>query len=137
MATRKHYLSETYDLYEKHLKLTQDTTKNAWERSLALGVVCHFLGDYFCKYHAKKPYTFSGLYLHLMYELKLHIKVIMALCLKGIRCDHFLPDLNSFDNQKSEVADCVVATERKEAGRFIEGDSLLVAMIEDYLVKVE
>jgi hypothetical protein len=72
MANLKHHFEETFPVFYTHMQAAQNTALSTRERSLALGVACHFLCDYFCKYHAKQPYRSANIVLHLYYELKLH-----------------------------------------------------------------
>lgn len=78
-AVRKHSYEETKGLYRCYLKKAKNTRNSQWQRSKALGVVCHFLCDYFCMYHGKKPYNEKTLISHLFYETLLHIKLLEVL----------------------------------------------------------
>lgn len=71
----KHQVSDTYDLYLEYLNKAKDSTLNRKERSEALGIAIHFICDYFCKYHSRKPFADRNLFFHFCYELWLHYHV--------------------------------------------------------------
>lgn len=72
MVFLKHQFAHTYDLFCDQVNIVMDDSKTDQERSVALGVVSHFLCDYFCKVHAKKPYNEYSLWKHFWYEWELH-----------------------------------------------------------------
>jgi len=83
-AFRNHYYEDTKSIYKCYQKKAGNPENTDRQRSMALGVVCHFLCDYFCKYHAKLPYTKQSMFLHTLYEVVLHIKIKNILIKKNI-----------------------------------------------------
>ena len=74
-----HYLESTCDDLEKYVNQSQNQNLSPNQRILSLGIVCHFLSDYFCKYHAFSYYKKQSIIKHLFYELKLHIQLMYLL----------------------------------------------------------
>jgi len=70
-----HFWDESKTDYESYLVKANDRQLNSIQRSEALGVVCHFMCDYFCKYHTIPKYKEIQDYRHFMYEAMLHIKM--------------------------------------------------------------
>jgi hypothetical protein len=79
LAVRKHSYEATLGVYRCYQKKAKNLRNTEWKRSMALGVVCHFLCDYFCMYHGKKPYSEKSMLAHLCYETLLHIKILVVL----------------------------------------------------------
>lgn len=71
----KHQFAHTYDLFCDQVNIVMDDSQSDQERSVALGVVSHFLCDFFCKFHAKKPYNEASLWEHFWYEYALHAAI--------------------------------------------------------------
>lgn len=72
----KHHFSMTYTICQHYLDQVENNKLTNKERSLALGIVCHFLCDYFCKFHAMPPYNEASIVNHICYELKLHFHIL-------------------------------------------------------------
>jgi len=70
-----HFYEDTISVYKCFQKKAGNPENTDMERSMALGVVCHFICDYFCKYHAKTPYTKQSMVIHMLYETLLHFKM--------------------------------------------------------------
>lgn len=68
-----HYVEHTLEYVKVHSKMIQDQTIPTNQRFISLGIICHFLSDYFCTYHALAPYKNRSMLRHLFYELKLHV----------------------------------------------------------------
>lgn len=83
-ASRKHFYEDTRSVYKCFLMKAMNPAGSDRERSMASGVVCHFLCDYFCKYHAKMPYIQYSMILHTLYEMVLHVKIKNILLKKNI-----------------------------------------------------
>jgi len=79
LSQTNHYLECTYADLEKYVKQSQDQNLSSNQRILSLGIVCHFLSDYFCTYHAFPYYKKQSIIKHLFYELKLHIQLTYLL----------------------------------------------------------
>jgi len=73
LSREKHHYETTRLVFIKSLKDAGNLNLSKRERSIALGVACHFICDYFCKFHAKTPYNETMSLSHLEYELKLHL----------------------------------------------------------------
>ncbi len=71
----KHNYQETRHFYFEHLEVAKNNHLSINQRSVALGVISHFICDYFCKYHTKDVYAKKSLYHHFIYEFKLHIYI--------------------------------------------------------------
>jgi hypothetical protein len=71
-----HYWDESKSDVEHYLAKAKDRQRSDIERSKALGVVCHFMCDYFCKYHTLQPYRQITDWRHFMYEAMLHIRLV-------------------------------------------------------------
>lgn len=74
-----HYPEFTLDYIKEHTRIIQDHSIPTYKRSLSLGIICHFLSDYFCTYHALEPYKSRSTLQHLVYELKLHFRISYCL----------------------------------------------------------
>lgn len=68
-----HYYEEGYSLFMDELSelVTDEKYGNVKDFSLKLGVILHFVADFFCYAHNNKVYK-RNLWSHLNYELKLH-----------------------------------------------------------------
>jgi len=120
-ASRNHFYEDTKSIYKCYLMKAGNPQRSDRERSMALGVVCHFLCDYFCKYHAKLPYTRQSMIRHLWYEFILHMKIVDILFRKSIG---FLRS-NEFSVFESEAG--------KNAGKnAVEGSFDLPGMLHKY-----
>jgi hypothetical protein len=71
-----HYYAESKPDCDRYLAKANNETLSDLERSEALGVVCHFMCDYFCKYHSIQPYKQDVGINHFMYEAKLHFMLV-------------------------------------------------------------
>lgn len=67
-----HYYKDSKPDYEKHLIRANNQNLSDSERSESLGVVCHFICDYFCKYHSVEPYKNVVGIRHFIYEAQIH-----------------------------------------------------------------
>lgn len=67
-----HTVEGSSNPYKQHIRKSQDTTLSSAKRMISLGVMCHFLCDYFCIYHAKEEFINRSIVPHLLYEFKLH-----------------------------------------------------------------
>ena len=68
-----HYYAESKPDCKHYLIRSSDQNLSDSERSEALGVVCHFICDYFCKYHSIQPYKEDVGVKHFMYEAQIHL----------------------------------------------------------------
>lgn len=68
-----HTIEGSSKSYKHHIKKSQDITVSSSKRMMSLGIMCHFLCDYFCIYHAKEEFINRSIIPHILYELKLHL----------------------------------------------------------------
>ena len=73
LSRKKHHYDTTRLVFLESLKDAGNINLSKRERSVALGVACHFICDYFCIFHAKIPYNEASILSHLGYEIKLHL----------------------------------------------------------------
>lgn len=67
----KHHYDLTQNYVKEHAKILQDPSTSRRQQLISLGIICHFLSDYFCTYHVRNPYKDAHIFSHLLYELKL------------------------------------------------------------------
>ena len=96
MVFLKHQLDSTGELFLQQLEIVTDTNNSSARRSIALGVVTHFICDYFCKYHSKRPYNEYSKWHHFWYEWQLHWVVANDLATLRLLFDH---DIAAMENQ--------------------------------------
>ena len=70
-----HHWDESRSDYEHYLARAKDGRLGSIERSEALGIVCHFMCDYFCKFHTIQPYRQIQDHRHFLYEAMLHVRL--------------------------------------------------------------
>jgi len=80
--------------YRHHIKKVRDINLSNSKRILSLGVMCHFICDFFCVYHAKESYKKQSILRHLFYELKLHFVLLSMLVSPDKLKDTLLSDQN-------------------------------------------
>lgn len=85
-----HFFADTRDTYHTYVEQAKDGTLSDERRSFCLGAACHYLCDYFCLYHGKKPYCDRSILIHLFYEFRLHLHMAAHLALKSITGKHSL-----------------------------------------------
>lgn len=83
------------------------------EFSLVLGVLCHYICDFFCIYHNENRN--KSLIAHIKYEVKLHFKLIWLLS-RG----KFNPSLNGIPPEKDILS--IIAGMQKKYSNEIESD---------------
>jgi hypothetical protein len=74
-----HFYAESKSDFERYYAKAKNVNLSDDERSEALGIVCHFMCDYFCKYHSIQPYKQAGWKEHLFYEIQLHLMLRLVL----------------------------------------------------------
>jgi len=116
----KHYKERSLAPMLQHEKRATDTNISPSERLHSLGVVCHYLTDFFCAYHAVDKFRKKSILKHFIYEISLDIVLFFLLLspnklLKKLK----LPDIdNSFaDNfvygENFDVRDLVLTLQRQ------------------------
>jgi len=78
---RSHTLDESLDNVNKYSEELMNSNISNKEFSRSLGVICHFLCDYYCIYH-REGNDKKGVFEHTVYEVILHIK-LLTLLLRG------------------------------------------------------
>lgn len=79
-----HTLTESIDIIDSYANELTKINFSDKEFSMRLGVVCHFVIDYFCLYHGKRYWKKDRLG-HGVYEVNLHMKLLELLkngCIK-------------------------------------------------------
>lgn len=75
LSKAPHYMEESRSTMQLYMDKAQNTD-DLKDLSFNLGVVCHYLCDYFCKVHGKsKVQTFK----HFLYEFELHFYIMKLL----------------------------------------------------------
>lgn len=77
MSKINHYFEDTQQVIAEHKSKIINKNLSGSARSQALGVLCHFYCDYFCKYHRNPSDQKKSIYQHLLYELELHILFVI------------------------------------------------------------
>ena len=94
----KHYKERSFSPMIQHEKRATDTNISPDERLHSLGIVCHYLTDFFCAYHAVDKFRSKSIFKHFVHEISLDIVLFFLLLspkklLKKLK----LPDIdNSF-----------------------------------------
>lgn len=91
-----HTLDESLHSVNKYSEKLMKEKLSIKEFSIALGVICHFICDYFCLYH-RDGNDKKGIFQHLYYELILHIKLITLLLRGKIRLNNNETPENSIE----------------------------------------
>ncbi|PRR79843.1 hypothetical protein CLLU_34180 [Clostridium luticellarii] len=84
-----HCLDESIDIVCEYYNKLVNTRMSVKEYSVTLGMICHFICDYFCLYHTE-GYKDKNLFQHFIYELRLHFIFIALLLFKGFK---IIPDI--------------------------------------------
>ncbi len=103
----EHFMEASITNLENYCKQLINESMSKRQFSTSLGVVCHFLSDYFCLYHTGK-YKYRGVFSHTLYETILHFKFLMLQLCGGLKNIHKeLPEediINTVMNFTSEYA---------------------------------
>jgi hypothetical protein len=104
LSILKHNIKGSSMPFNFHVSKAQDSTLPARERLVSMGIVCHYLSDYFCIYHSKEPYTKFSIIRHLIYELRLHLMLICLLPFSEKLISQISGEIISIESKKSEKA---------------------------------
>lgn len=90
LKAKKHYMEPTFDfVLDEIMQLINDGVSenplSISKFSVRLGVICHFLCDFFCLPHHDRGYFSDKLMEHMIYEKKLHEKFVNFSGLDRIR----------------------------------------------------
>ena len=84
----EHTLDDSLYSVKKYSQKLMSQDMSVKEFSMSLGVICHFSCDYFCLYH-REGNEKKGLFEHLLYEERLHWKLISLLLKRKIKFDSY------------------------------------------------
>jgi len=73
-----HYINESINMVREYSQQLIRNKMSIEKYSITLGMVCHFICDYFCLYHTEK-YKNKNIFQHLIYEIVLHLIFIKLL----------------------------------------------------------
>lgn len=73
LSSLKHTIAGSSKTFQQHLKKVKNHSLTPRKRLMSLGILCHFMSDYFCSYHMKEPCKDAFIVTHLFYELKLDL----------------------------------------------------------------
>jgi hypothetical protein len=89
-----HTLDESLDCVNKYSEHLMKDNLSIKEFSERLGIICHFVCDYFCIYH-RDGNEDKGVFEHTLYEINLHFKLITLLIKKKLRLNnHDMPEIS-------------------------------------------
>ncbi len=123
---KKHYLDESYDMVKEKIEYLSGLNLDSLEKyytksefSQEIGVICHFLADFFCVAHSERWEFKHSLKIHVKYECGL-TKVAKDYDLKNDRKQN-LEDIDLFFEK--------LYSEYKNNGNFEENDLKYAAYI--------
>ncbi len=88
-----------------HEKRSRDITVANSERLKSLGIICHYLTDFFCIYHSSEKYKNRSIVLHILYEIAMDVILfVMLLFPNRLYKSLHLPDVSSSPLKKSNEA---------------------------------
>ncbi|MEY7998851.1 zinc dependent phospholipase C family protein [Clostridium sp. Mt-5] len=73
-----HCINESINIVREYSQQLIDNKMSIKKYSITLGMICHFICDYFCLYHTER-YKNKNLFQHLIYEISLHFIFIKLL----------------------------------------------------------
>lgn len=73
-----HSLEENAGTVKRYFNKLVNNKLTEQEFSLTLGMLCHYICDFFCIYH-RREYKNKSMWTHIIYEIQLHFKLIMLL----------------------------------------------------------
>lgn len=133
---RKHYLEESYDMIKDKIMYLSSLTINDLEKKFSkvsfsqeIGVICHFLADFFCVAHSERWEFKHNMKIHIKYENNL-TKVAKDYKLKNERDNN----IESFD-----IFFHTLYYEYKKNGNFEKNDlqyaSYICNSVMDYILE--
>jgi hypothetical protein len=102
---RSHTLEESLYSINKYSEELMSKNISINEFSRSLGVICHFICDYFCIYH-REGNEKKGVFEHLLYELILHAKLLTLLLRGKLK-------LNNYEMLEDSVEAIVLKLQKK------------------------
>lgn len=86
-----HTIKDSINIVEDYSKELIRCKSDIDKFSIKLGVICHYVCDYFCIYHTE-GYVNNSIFEHISYEKKLHAKVIEMVEKKKIKTGNSLAE---------------------------------------------
>lgn len=87
---QEHTLDNSIECLEKYSKKLLSNSISIKDFSMSLGVMCHFICDYFCLYH-NGEYSKKSIFHHFLYEMKLHLKLLLLILRGKLMVDNYIP----------------------------------------------
>lgn len=136
-----HTIEETFEIVTELSNRLQNEKLNRYQFSVVLGMMSHYLCDYFCLYHSD-AYIRKSIIEHIQYEIRVHFKLINLmkskqlkppvgsnLYLENMETVILKAQINYFQSEHNHVKDIDFAL--KNAGAMIQ------AAIWDYQARME
>lgn len=73
-----HTLKDSIDIVSQYFTQLDNNKLDIKQFSMILGMICHYIGDYFCLYHTEE-YSKKNIFKHLAYEIALHVNLRILL----------------------------------------------------------
>ncbi|KOA18459.1 hypothetical protein CLHOM_33610 [Clostridium homopropionicum DSM 5847] len=87
---QEHTLDNSINSLNKYSEKLLTNNISIKDFSVSLGVICHFICDYFCLYH-NDEYCLKNNFQHFLYEIRLHYKFLILLLMGKLKIDNFIP----------------------------------------------
>lgn len=101
-----HSLEDSTAIVQEYInKLTSDKL-TIQQFSLVLGMLCHYTCDFFCIYHCKE-FKDKSILKHIIYEIKLHFKLIVLLITGGLKL------INNIDFPEKDILSMILEMQKK------------------------
>ena len=127
-----HVLDESISSVNKYSEklITNNVSIKAF--SVSLGVICHFICDYFCIYH-NDEYKLKGVFPHTLYEIKLHYKFLIFFIMGKVKFDNYIPSENNLMGIVIEMREKYIL-EKKSLIRDIKYALSVAAIISEFIL---
>lgn len=127
-----HILDESISSVNKYSEklITNNISIKAF--SVSLGVICHFICDYFCLYH-NGEYKLRGVFPHILYEIKLHYKFLISLIMGKLKFDKYIPSKDNLIDIVLEMQEKYIL-EKKSLIRDIKYSLSVAALISEFIL---
>jgi len=86
---QEHTLDSSINSLNKYSEKLLTNNISIKDFSVSLGVICHFICDYFCLYH-NDEYCLKNNFQHFLYEIKLHYKFLMLLLMGKLKIENYV-----------------------------------------------
>jgi len=105
---RPHTLKESLHCVNKYSEKLMRENISIKEFSISLGVICHYMSDYFCLYH-REGNDKKGFFEHILYEFSIHLRLLTLILRGELR-------LNNNEMLGNSVEEIVLKLEEKYDG---------------------